>query len=439
MTENLREIVLDTLLEIERSAVFSNQIITAVLDKYDYLKEQEKRFIKRLTEGCVERRIELDYILDEYSTVPVRKMKPVIRCLMRMGVYQILYMDSVPDSAACNEAVKLAGKRKFVNLKGFVNGVLRKIASQKGNIPLPDADAEPVRALSVQYSMPEWIVELWLDEYGREETGRLLECLLAVHPVTIRFAQQVEPQRRQDYIHSWQAAGIRVTQSEYLEYAYYLEGVGGVASLEGYGEGAFTVQDVSSMLCVEAAGLKEGDVVMDVCAAPGGKALLAAQTAARVLARDVSETKLWRMEENVRRMGLENRMTVQLWDAAEMDTEKKESADVVFMDVPCSGLGVMGKKRDIKYNWTPESLESLTALQRRIIQGSWQYVKPGGVLMYSTCTINRRENEEACSYICENFPFILEESRQLLPQEAHMDGFFYARLRRKTAESGERQ
>ena len=249
----------------------------------------------------------------------------------------------------------------------------------------------------------------------------------------------MESQRRQDYIHSWQAAGIRVTQSEYLEYAYYLEGVGGVASLEGYGEGAFTVQDVSSMLCVEAAGLKEGDVVMDVCAAPGGKALLAAQTAAQVLARDVSETKLWRMEENIRRMGLENRVTVQLWDAAEMDTEKKESADVVFMDVPCSGLGVMGKKRDIKYNVTPESLESLTALQRRIIQGSWQYVKPGGVLMYSTCTINRRENEEACSYICENFPFILEESRQLLPQEAHMDGFFYARLRRKTAESGERQ
>ncbi|MDE5893367.1 MAG: 16S rRNA (cytosine(967)-C(5))-methyltransferase, partial [Acetatifactor sp.] len=163
MAENLREIVLDTLLEIEKATVYSNQVIKAVLDKFDYLKEQEKRFIKRLAEGCVERRIELDYILNEYSTVPVKKMKPTIRCLMRMGVYQILYMDSVPDSAACNEAVKLAGKRKFVNLKGFVNGVLRKIAAQKDNIPLPDEDAEPVRALSVQYSMPEWIVELWLE------------------------------------------------------------------------------------------------------------------------------------------------------------------------------------------------------------------------------------------------------------------------------------
>ncbi|MDE5892159.1 MAG: class I SAM-dependent methyltransferase, partial [Acetatifactor sp.] len=267
--------------------------------------------------------------------------------------------------------------------------------------------------------------------YGREQTRRLLEQLLAVHPVTIRFAQQVTPQQRQDYIRSWQADGIKVTQSEYLEYAYYLEGVGGVAALEGYSEGAFMVQDVSSMLCVEAAGLKEGDMVMDVCAAPGGKALLAAQTAAHVLARDMSEAKLWRVQENVRRMGLEDKVTVQPWDAVSTDTDKIESADVVFMDVPCSGLGVMGKKRDIKYNVTPESLESLVALQRRIIQGSWQYVKPGGVLMYSTCTIDKRENEEACSYICENFPFTLEESRQLLPQEAHMDGFFYARLRRR--------
>ena len=432
--ENLREIVLDTLLEMEKGSAYSNQVIKAVLDKHDYLREQEKRFIKRLAEGCVERRIELDYILEEYYTVPAGKMKPTIRCLMRMSVYQILYMDGIPDSAACNEAVKLAAKRKFVNLRGFVNGVLRKIASQKGKIPLPNEGTEPVRALSVQYSMPEWIVEMWLDEYGREETRRLLEQLMAVHPVTIRFASQVTQERRQEYIRSWQAGGIRVTQSEYLEYACYLEGVGGVTALEGYSDGAFMVQDVSSMLCVEAAGLKEGDMVMDVCAAPGGKALLAAQTAAHVLARDVSEAKLWRIEENVQRMGLEGKVSTQLWDAVTTDTDRIESADVVFMDVPCSGLGVLGKKRDIKYHVTPESLESLTALQRRIIEGSWQYVKPGGILMYSTCTINRRENEEACRFICENFPFTLEESRQLLPQEAHMDGFFYARLRREDAE-----
>lgn len=431
MAENVREIVLDTLLEMERGKVYSNQVIKAVLDKYDYLDGQEKRFIKRLAEGCVERRIELDYLLDRYSSVSVSKMKPLIRCLMRMSVYQILYMDSVPDSAACNEAVKLAGRRRFTNLKGFVNGVLRKIISQKDSLPLPDPEKEPLHYLSVRYSMPEWIVEMWLAEYGEKQTGELLEQLLAVHPVTVRFAAGVTDQQRQEYIRRWQQSQVRVTQSEYLDYACYLEGVLGVTGLAGYEEGAFAVQDVSSMLCVEAAGLREGDRVMDVCAAPGGKALLAAQKAAHVLARDVSEHKLLRIRENACRMGLEEKLELELWDACRADEAKTGSADVVFMDVPCSGLGVLGKKRDIKYHVTPESLEELVRLQRRIVQGSWQYVKPGGVLMYSTCTINRRENEENCGWICENFPFVLEESKQLLPRQAHMDGFFYARLRRK--------
>ena len=430
MAENVREIVLDTLLEMERGKVYSNQIIKAVLDKYDYLDRQEKRFIKRLAEGCVERRIELDYILDQYSNVPTAKMKPLIRCLMRMSVYQILYMDSVPDSAACNEAVKLAGRRKFTNLKGFVNGVLRKVISRKDCIPLPDPEGDPLQYLSVRYSMPEWIVRMWLAEYGEEQARELLEQLLAVHPVTIRFVSRVTEAQRQDYIRRWQQRGVRVTRSDALEYAYYLEGVLGGAALEGYEQGAFLVQDVSSMLCVEAAGLREGDRVMDVCAAPGGKALLAAQKASHVLARDVSEPKLLRIRENARRMGLEEKLELELWDARRTDEARRESADVVFMDVPCSGLGVLGKKRDIKYHVTSESLESLIELQRQIVQGSWQYVKPGGVLMYSTCTINRRENQEACDWICGNFPFVLEESRQLLPRQAQMDGFFYARLRR---------
>lgn len=431
MAENAREIVLDTLLEMERGREYSNWIIKAVLDKYDYLDSQDKRFIKRLAEGCVERRIELDYILNQYCAVPVNRMKPLIRCLMRMGVYQLLYMDTVPDSAVCNEAVKLAGQRKFTNLKGFVNGVLRKIAAEKENLSFPDADSEPLRHLSVRYSMPEWIVRMWLDEYGPEQTRELLEQLLAVHPVTVRLDGRVPREQRETYMESWRREGVRVTRSEYLDYACYLEGVTGVTGLAGYEEGAFAVQDLSSMLCVEAAGLREGDHVIDVCAAPGGKALLAAQRAAHVLARDVSERKLERIRENTRRMGLEEKITSQLWDACVFDESRAESADVVFMDVPCSGLGVLGKKRDIKYRVTPESLEELNALQRRIVEGSWRYVKPGGVLMYSTCTVNRRENQEVCGWICENFPFVLEESRQLLPEQARMDGFYYARLRRR--------
>lgn len=176
------------------------------------------------------------------------------------------------------------------------------------------------------------------------------------------------------------------------------------------------MQDVSSALCVEAAGISGDDFVMDICAAPGGKTLLAAEKAKQVLARDVSEEKIFFIKENLRRMGVEN-VTVQVYDATCTDEAYHEKADVLLLDVPCSGLGVMGKKRDIKYNVTEESLQSVTALQKEIVQKSWQYVKPGGILLYSTCTIHRAENEEMVHYIAENFPFVPESLEGILPKK----------------------
>lgn len=428
MAENTREIVLDTLLEMERNKVFSHQLIKAVLDKYDYLNAAEKRFMKRLAEGCIERRIELDYCIEQYSTVKINKMKPLIRCLLRMGTYQILYMDSVPDSAACNEMVKLAGKRKFTNLKGFVNGVLRKIAAHKDDIPMPDAEKTPVAFLTVKYSMPEWIVEMWLQEYGMGTTVKILDGLLEIHPVTIRFAENVSEQERGDDIKAWEKRGVVVKQSPYLAYAYTLENVEGVSSLQGFEEGRFTVQDISSMLMVEAAGILKEDICMDICAAPGGKSMLAASKAKSVLARDVSEHKTELISLNCERMGLSDKVFVEVWDATVTDPEKVEYADVLIMDVPCSGLGVMGKKRDIKYNVTPESIESLLQLQRAIVDAGWQYVKKGGVLMYSTCTIDKKENQDMVRYICEKYPFTIEEEKQILPGVMQADGFYYAKL-----------
>ncbi|MBR4082896.1 MAG: 16S rRNA (cytosine(967)-C(5))-methyltransferase RsmB [Lachnospiraceae bacterium] len=431
MAENAREIVLDTLLEIERNKVFSNQLLKSVLDKYDYLDVQDKRFIKRLTEGCIERRIELDYYLNQYSSIPVNKMKPLIRCLMRMSVYQIVYMDKIPDAAACNEAVKLANKRKFVNLKGFVNGVLRKISGNKENLPLPQEDKSR-EYLSVKYSMPEWIVEMWLKEYGKEDTEILLNALAEIHPVSIRFATRVSEEQRKEYITAWKEQGVIVKQSEIVPYVYLLEAVDGVNSLKGFLEGAFTVQDISSVLCVEAAGLRETDICMDICAAPGGKTMLASEKCSKVLARDLSKRKVDLIIENVERMGLAHKVETEIWDATVTDDTKTEGADVVFMDVPCSGLGVMGKKRDIKYHVTEETLGSLVELQKQIVASSWQYVKKGGVLMYSTCTIHRRENQDMSRFICENYPFVLEEEKQILPGFMEADGFYFARLRRVT-------
>lgn len=463
MAENIREIVLDTLLALERrEAEFSNQLIKAVLDKYDYLDNRDKSFIKRVTEGSIERQIELDYYLNSYSSVPVKKMKPLIRCLLRMSVYQLLYMDAVPDSAVCNEACRLAEKRKFRNLKGFMNGVLRKISREKEHLPKPDPQENPAAYYSVLYSCPEWLTAKWLDEYGTAVTARMLEGLLHIHPVSLRFHSALSGEERENQVRILAAQGTLLTQSHYLPYVYQAENLDNLANQRGFTEGCYTVQDVSSALAVEAAGIAEGDFVMDICAAPGGKTLLAAEkagTSGKVLARDVSEYKLMRIQENQERMRAGN-VSLELWDATQFDTGYDKAADVLLMDVPCSGLGIMGKKRDIKYHVTPESLEEIVTLQRSIIENSWRYVKPGGILLYSTCTIHHKENEENVRWILEHLPFepapleaevfellrrerrtaglyiekedaVADCQQQLLPGIHTADGFYFARLRRK--------
>ena len=214
---------------------------------------------------------------------------------------------------------------------------------------------------------------------------------------------------------------------------YLAQNLENVSELPGFAEGKFTVQDASSALAVEAADIHSGNTVMDLCAAPGGKTILAAEFAGEtghILSRDVSEYKTDLIRENLERMGRKN-VEVQVYDATVHDPEREAYADVVLMDVPCSGLGVMGKKRDIKYHATPESLKSIVALQKQIVEAGWQYVKPGGILLYSTCTIHRGENQEMAAWITEHFPFVLEEERQLLPGTEETDGFYFARLRRK--------
>lgn len=432
---NGREIVLDLLVEWEKGNIFSHKLIRDVLGKYDYLTGQEKAFIKRLAEGTIERQIELDYIISQVSSVPVKKMKSLIRMLLRMSVYQIFYMDGVPDSAAVSEAVKLAGKRKFQNLKGFVNGVLRSVAKQRETISYPNREERWESALSVRYSMPEWLVKYWEESYGRERTEEILKGLLAVRPVTVRLPLRMQEEERQKWLEKVQSMGVTVQRREKLPYAFDLYGVEGVSTLPGFAEGLFAVQDISSMLAVEAAGIKPGDFVLDICAAPGGKTMLAAEKVlpdGRVQARDVSEQKTLQIEENVERMGLSH-VDIKVWDAAVRDEEMEGRADVVLADVPCSGLGVIGKKQDIKYHASLEGMESLVKLQKEIMKNAVAYVKEGGTLLYSTCTIHKKENEEMVQWICENYPFTTESMVQLFPGEAGNDGFFFAKLKKKKA------
>lgn len=452
---NAREMALDVLLELERTEVYANVLLKQVLDKYDYEDAREKAFLKRLVDGVLEREIQLDYVLDQYSSVPVKKMKPLVRCLMRLSVYQILFLDGVPDAAACNEAVKLAQKRKFGQLKGFVNGVLRSISREKESIAWPSEKEQLPQALSVRYAMPVWMVEKWLEQLGREKTEAVLQGLLEERPVCIRIRNGRSC-----------PDGLPAKPHPYLPYACVLGKTEGIASLPGFAAGDFTVQDVSSMLAVEAAGIRELAAerqrqaaqnetaenplqILDICAAPGGKTMLAAELAGawgEVEARDVSEQKAEKILENIERMGLTN-VKVRVWDARVRDESRIETADLVLADVPCSGLGVIGRKKDIKRNITPQGLQSLELLQKEILTQAMDYVKPGGVLLYSTCTVNREENEDTADWIVSRgdwereslkpyLPDCLKDAEtdgmlQLLPGIHQTDGFFMARFRKK--------
>lgn len=445
---NSRELILDILLELSKESEYSNVLIAAVLEKYDYLDGREKAFIKRVAEGTIERRIQIDYILDQFSKVPVKKMKPLIRELLRMSVYQMLFMEHIPDAAVCNEAVKLAKKRKFQSLQGYVNGVLRNIARNKAEIAYPDRQKEKAGYLSVYYSMPLWLVEHYSTAYGEENCERILQAYLKRQPVSIRLDERMSRKEQEEMLSLWKKKGVETFRHPYLPYAVTVEKSEGIRSLQGYEEGKFAVQDVSSMLVVEAAGIKEGDTVIDVCAAPGGKSLHAATKlhgTGQVIACDVTEYKTDKIEENRCRLQLSN-VAVRTLDARVPEPDFVGRADVLIADVPCSGLGVIGKKQDIKYRITEESMEEIVQLQKEILQNVVSYVKPGGIMMYSTCTMNPAENEEMVKWICHEFAFepesmapympeaLQQEAEtgmlQLLPGVHETDGFFMAKLRK---------
>lgn len=443
---NEREIVLEVLLEITEHGMYSHIVLRDVLNKYQYLEKKERSFITRVTEGTLEHMMEIDFILDQFSKVKVKKMKPVIRNIMRSAVYQMKYMDSVPVSAACNEAVKLAVRKGFGSLRGFVNGVLRNVARNLDQIEYP---AEPLKRLSIQYSMPEWILNLWLKAYDSDIVEQMLQAFQRETPLTIRCnLRMVTPKQLKEHL---EAEGVTVKVHPYLEYAFHISGFDYLGDLESFQNGEFSVQDISSMLVSELAGPKEGDYVIDVCAAPGGKSLHMAEKlngSGHVEARDLTEYKVGLIQENIERTGLSNVEAVQQ-DALIFDETSIGKADIVLADLPCSGLGVLAKKTDLKYKATKEGTDSLAKLQREMLKNVQAYVKDEGKLVYSTCTINPTENMDNVHWFLNEYPefelidihgSLCEELQkdvkengciQLLPGVHQSDGFFLACMKKR--------
>ncbi|MCI5622372.1 MULTISPECIES: 16S rRNA (cytosine(967)-C(5))-methyltransferase RsmB [Anaerostipes] len=446
--DNPRECALDVLIKVDKKEELSHIAIGNVLEKYQFSPKRDRAFFTRLTEGTLERQLTIDYVINQFSKTPVRKCKPLIRALLRMGTYQILYMDQIPDSAACNESVKLAKKRGFARLSGFVNGVLRNISRKQKEIKWPSREKDPVLFLSVIYSMPQWIIEFFLETYDFETVEKIAASYLEERSTSLccLISRGTKDALKKELAEE----GVTVEDGIIVKNAIRISDYDFLYCLDAFRDGKCIVQDESSMLAASLAEVEKGQLVLDVCSAPGGKALYTAdqmEGTGKVIARDLTEYKTDLIEENIERTELSN-ICAEVFDARNLDEEMIGKADVVIADLPCSGLGIMAKKNDIKYNISKDSLDSLVNLQREILTNAVKYVKPGGTLIYSTCTINPAENEENFHWIreisgftpvdfMENLPDVIkmETARkgyiQLLPGVHPCDGFFIGKLRRQ--------
>ena len=451
MAVNEREVVLDMLLSL-REGKLSHTILKDTLDSYLYLDKSSRGFITRLYEGTIEKRLYLDFIIDGYSKTPVKKMKPIIMLLLEMAVYQLFFMDRVPDSAAINEAVKLAKKRGVTGLSGFVNGVLRNIARNKENIALPDKNKDLIKYLEIKYSTPKAVVEHFINDYGSEKTEEILEAFEEKRPLVARATKN-----REELIKKLDAEGVRVSTDTIFPESLKILELDSLSFLESFEDGDFVIQDESSQFIGKIVELPNGVRVLDLCAAPGGKSLLFAgmEEVDEIISCDITENKTELIEENVRRIGA-SKIKTKMNDASLCNPDFVDGFDLVICDLPCSGLGVMGRKRDIKYNVTEDKIRELAKIQRTILENAVRYVKKGGRLIYSTCTMTKAENEENFTFISEFKGFsavdfsdkirgyvdrykdgerLVNEAKKgfirLIPGELGTDGFFVSEYMRE--------
>ncbi|MCR5503824.1 MAG: 16S rRNA (cytosine(967)-C(5))-methyltransferase [Lachnospiraceae bacterium] len=436
---NEREIILDILTEILEKGAYSHLTEKAVLDKYDYLPSRSKAFIKRVTEVTVEELLLVDEVIDRYASLKVKKQKPLIRTVLRMSTAQLVYFDRVPSAAIVNEAVKLVRKRGFSNLSGFVNGTLRSIGKDREALSFEMSSRSPV---------PSWIIDHLSKHYGAENAAAVLDDIRKEHPVFVRYRGEDPAVPVREGLIPMETAkdepgGTHAGILSLLPRAYALPKGVSAASLPGFSEGLYIVQDSASQFAVCCAGIKKGDLVIDLCASPGGKTVGAFDCGGEVIARDIGDARIAMLKDTVSRCESLNRnggsIRIADFDATVTDETLREKADVVLADLPCSGLGVLTRKSDLRSKTKKEDLLALRDLQRKILDASACYVKKGGTLLYSTCTLNPSENEEQAQYLIERHGFVLrpdplylpEGMRTLLPGRDGTDGFFIARLSRK--------
>ena len=379
--DRARTAALEALLQVDVNEGYSNLVMDKTIRKYE-LKGRDAAFASTLFYGVLERRITLDFAITRFSKLPLASLAPKVLEILRLGAYQILFLDRVPDSAAVSESVELAKQQGAGKASGFVNGVLRSLIRGRETLSWPDD--------SVRYSCPAWLLELWTASYGKEITSALMECLSEPVPIFVRV--NTARTNRDELIRRLTEEGVTAHCVPQSAAALVLEKPGSIASLETFREGLFHVQDLSSQLAACALGAKPGERVIDVCSAPGGKAFTLAEemeNQGELLAFDKYKGKVRLISSGADRLGL-TIIQASLRDA-ETPKQPLAPADRVLCDAPCSGLGILRRKPEIRYK-EKSTLDSLPDLQYRILCETARLVKPGGTLLYSTCTLNPAEN-----------------------------------------------
>ena len=428
-----RQICLNLLVSAEKNSSYSNIALDNALLKHPELKEIDKRFVSALFYGVLERKLTLDEIIGSLSSRPLEKLDLTVLQILRMGIYQLLYLDSVPDSAAVNESVKLTQQNKLTSAKGFVNAVLRGFI--RNNKKLPEYKNQ-VKSLSVQYSCPEWLVSMWISDYGEEVCRNMLETSLGKPPVTIRL--NTCKFDKDEILKEFEASGVELKPC-HVENAYEVLNTGSVEGLSAYQKGMFHVQDLSCQICSSELDAKSGDTVLDVCSAPGGKTFSIAEIigdTGRVIACDLHENRVKLIASGAKRLNLS--CVEAIANNAKIHNPDFPIADAVLCDVPCSGLGVIRRKPEIKYT-KQEAINNLPSVQYDILHMSANYVKKGGILVYSTCTVNKAENEDVVNKFLSEHPDFegvklnnfTDFYVTITPEMFNSDGFFIAKLRRK--------
>lgn len=444
--DKARTLALKVLNDIQKNNAYSNISLDKHMESEQNLTHLDRAFATEIVYGCIKYFIALDYLIEQYSSIKLSKISIPVLNILRMGFYQLLYMDKVPESAAVNESVKLAGKFANKGAQGFVNAVLRSFLRAGRQYNLPDSNKEPIKYLSVKYSYPQWLVKRWTELFGQEFCENLLKSGNDIPKVCIRVNRLKTDKKtlKNEFLN----IGIDIEDGLYLEDALYLSNTSSIARLEPFKQGLFQVQDESSMLAVKVLDPKPGEIIADVCAAPGGKATFIAElmeNKGKVIAFDIYEHKINLIKNAAQRLGIE------IIDAMIRDAREKHKdirADRVLVDAPCSGLGIIRKKPDLKYAKNEQQIKDLVNIQKQILHASAGIVRTGGVLVYSTCTIEPAENDEVADWFVKNHHnFVIDQISQYVPDKLKpaiknngfmqlypnlhgTDGFFIARFKK---------